>query len=145
MTLENGRASKAYNFVYEAKNSLTAEEQDKYKSYVKKLPMLIKVNGLGPAMAFVNSKSSKKSKEKENKENTYSKIEKENKENAYSKIYKQIDEWLIEKNLVKNDGELIEEIIQKNSYEYRIITNEVLELLGWMKRFVETMIEGDNK
>ncbi|WP_161848545.1 type III-B CRISPR module-associated protein Cmr5 [Athalassotoga saccharophila] len=125
MTLEDGRASKAYDFVFEAKQILKPDEQKKYKSYVKKIPMLIKVNGLGPTMAFINSKIGESKRE----------------ESAYNKIYVQIEQWLIYKKLINEN--LISEIIRKNSYEYRIITNEVIALLTWMKRFVESMIEGD--
>lgn len=124
MALEEGRASKAYDFVYKVIKDFEKEDQKKYKSYVKKLPMLIKTNGLGSALAFIYSKKEEK---------------------AYFKIYEQISEWLVNKNLVGGERNLIEAIVQENSYEYRIITNEVIELLTWMKRFVEGMIEDDNK
>ena len=49
--LEQGRAAYAYNAAKDGKNKLGNKDSE-YKSYVKKLPMLIKTNGLGAAMSF---------------------------------------------------------------------------------------------
>ncbi len=52
-TLEHGRAQFAYEC---AKEGSKIEKRKEYKSYVKKIPMLIKTNGLGAALAFMLSK-----------------------------------------------------------------------------------------
>lgn len=106
--IEQGRAKKAYDFAQEG-NKLK-----NYDSYVKKVPMMIKVNGLGATFAFIKSKD----------------------EIAYKKIYEQTSEWLQEKGLVQKNVDLIDDIISKNSTNYRLITNEVLALFSWLKRFV---------
>jgi len=111
-----------------------------YKSYVKKIPMMILNNGLGATFAFIYSKKEK--------------------EKAYKKIYLQINNWLKEqdiksgicddecykkeKNKNCKDIDLVEWIICLNSQEYRVVTNEVLALFNWLKRFADGMIEGDD-
>ncbi|WP_083979114.1 type III-B CRISPR module-associated protein Cmr5 [Bacillus alveayuensis] len=49
--IEDGRALFAFQKVKEAKESSNVKF-DQYKSYVKKLPSLIQVNGFGQALAF---------------------------------------------------------------------------------------------
>ena len=73
-TLEQGRAEFAYKYA-EAGKKLGSE----YKAYVKKIPMLIKTNGLGATFAFIKSKGGK----------------------TYDLIHKQTFEWL-------SDNELFE-------------------------------------
>ena len=97
---------------------------DNYKSYVKKIPMMILNNGLGATFAFIYSKKQKNE--------------------AYGLIYTQVDEWLQESYINKpKNSDLIKWIINQNSQEYQAITNEVLAFLGWLKRFADGMIEGD--
>jgi len=119
--IEQGRASFAYEKVLEAKDQLKKDEV-KYKSYVRKIPMYIKTNGLGPTFAFVKSKS---------------------KEDAYSLIYKQTEEWLKESGALDGGEELIKEIIKKDSADYRYLTNEVLALFNWLRRFSDGLIKGE--
>ncbi|MCR6544717.1 type III-B CRISPR module-associated protein Cmr5 [Dehalobacterium formicoaceticum] len=120
--IEQGRASFAYKKVLEAKDELKGEEA-KYKAYVKKIPMYIKTNGLGPTFAFVKSKD---------------------KEKAYRLIYKQTGEWLKrDANFLDGQGELIEQIINLDSASYRCVTNEVLALFNWLRRFSEGTIKGE--
>lgn len=108
--IEQGRAKQAYDYAVDG-NVLK-----NYDSYVKKVPMMIKTNGLGAAFAFIKSKQ---------------------KEEAYEIIYKQTTEWLAKKGLITSGADLIDEIITKDSTEYRMITNEVLALFTWLKRFVK--------
>ena len=76
-TLENGRASVAYKFAEEGKSVPEGYEykDTEYKSYVKKMSVLIKTNGLGQTLAFIKSKRKKEEKKKKN---------------AYDLIYSQI-------------------------------------------------------
>ncbi|QIB27284.1 type III-B CRISPR module-associated protein Cmr5 [Caloranaerobacter azorensis] len=84
--------------------------------------MLIKVNGLGATLAFMKSKG-----------------------NTYDIIYAQIGEWLKadEKNLIEIENELVESVISLDSPDYRMVTNEVLAFLNWLRRFAEGLIEED--
>ena len=122
--LENGRAEFAYKCAEEGSKLPKKKE---YKSYVKKIPMLIKTNGLGATVAFIFSKR------------------KNDKGDTYNLIYKQISDWFKnEKNPFKFEfSELTKDICDINSQEYRAITTETLALFTWLRRFAEGLIQGD--
>lgn len=144
--IEQGRADYAYKCVLEGK-SLNPKVDVAYKSYTRKIPTLIKTNGLGATFAYILSKS---------------KREDTKKGFAYKRIYEQVDNWLraethgtfenifqfIPTTRVVNGQEqpieLVEALIQLNSSEYRAVTNEVITLFGWLKRFSEGLIEGED-
>jgi CRISPR-associated protein Cmr5 len=138
--LEQGRAKAAYKFAEEGKqlgdrpkpNSKgkiqDSKQAKEYKAYCKKIPMMIKTNGLGATYAFINSK----------------------KKEAYDLIYNQTHAWLKQDDklgifsLEKYSGkDLVEIIIDQNSAEYRYLTIEVLALFNWLRRFAEGLIDGE--
>lgn len=127
--LEQGRAAFAYKAA-EAGNKLSKNKE--YKSYVKKMPMLIKTNGLGAAVAFAFAKGSKGGQPDRN--------------NAWGLLYTQIENWLKEdkKELIDFDpNRLAYQLTTESSTTYRAVTVEVLALLSWIKRFAEALIEGE--
>ncbi len=80
-----------------------------YKSYIKKIPMMILNNGLGTTFAFMYSKKKDG--------------------NAYEKMETQIKEWFgLEKNIV-----LVEWFIEMPTIEYRQKTDEILALFKWWR------------
>jgi len=99
------------------KESVPSKQQKNYKSYVRKIPMMVLTNGLGATFAFVYSK----------KKNG----------NAWELVYNQTKEWL----KVPQNDELVKWIIDQDSQSYRAVTNEVLALFNWLKRFADGMIE----
>lgn len=134
--IEGNRAMFAYEKVreiVEKHDDININKGD-YKSYVRRIPMLIQTNGLGATFAFVKSKSNSK--------------DSGNKANAYKVIYDQISEWIRvdEKQIIelKENEDLIEKIIQIPSSTYRALTLEILSLFNWLKRFADGMIEDDN-
>ncbi|KLU60945.1 CRISPR system Cmr subunit Cmr5 [Peptococcaceae bacterium CEB3] len=132
--VEQGRAARAYEMVQEAKEALGADEK-KYKSYVKKIPMLIKTNGLAATLAFILSKTGGNSKEDSDR--------KSKGKTPYGRIYSQIADWLKEKELLTGETDLVQEIISLSSAKYRSVTAEVLALFSWLRRFAEGLIEGE--
>lgn len=108
-TLEQGRAQHAF---VQAKG---ARDKEKFASYAKKLPMMIKTNGLGASMAFAFSK------------------------NDWKDVYDSVEKWLQEKKYISQGhrGILLEEIVKTDSTNYRILTNEVIAYLSWLRRFAE--------
>jgi CRISPR-associated protein Cmr5 len=128
-SIEQGRAKKAYDFVVEIKRDFQEENQKKYKSYVKKLPMLIKSNGLGAALSFALSKG------------------KSDNNNAWGRLYNQINKLIREnKSFLLGDNpstDLAAVVISRNSTEYRALTIEIISLLTWVRRFAEGLIEGE--
>jgi CRISPR-associated protein Cmr5 len=155
--IEQGRADFAYQCAVDGKNIATLRQlseydnqwfkDDKYKSYVKSLPMMIKTNGLGATIAFVFSK---KAKEKEIERVKYQPGTQRNPKNAYDLIYAHINHWLhTEGNIYLLDDkahlELSLSIIELNSGQYRAVTNEVLALFNWLRRFAEGLIDGEDE
>lgn len=121
-TLEQGRASKAYEYALAGSK---IEKKKEYKSYVKKIPMLIKTNGLGSAFAFIKSKGE-----------------------TYNLIYNQTYQWLKTDNKLgifnpQQNEDLVEKIINLESTQYRALTNEVLAFFNWLRRFADGLIEGE--
>jgi len=132
--IEGNRAMFAYEKVREIVEKRYDINKGDYKSYVRRIPMLIQTNGLGATFAFVKSKSNSK--------------DSDNKAKAYKVIYDQISEWIRvdEKQIIelKENEDLIEKIIQIPSSTYRALTLEILSLFNWLKRFADGMIEDDN-
>jgi CRISPR-associated protein Cmr5 len=125
--LEQGRAAYAYTCA-EAGEKL--DKKKEYKSYVKKMPMLIKVNGLGAAVAFAFAKGSKNGAAQKN--------------DPWGLLYSQLEEWLRQKGTLTMEQEPLAKILTTSeSATYRAATIEVLALLNWMKRFADALIEGE--
>lgn len=128
-TLEQGRAEFAYKKAEEGK-SIGKD----YKQHVKKIPMLIKTNGLGNTFAFVASKA----KWKDEKGNE--------KLNSYALIYRQTYEWLKKDNKLgifnqQQKEDLVAKIVNLESPQYRALTNEVLAFFNWLRRFADGLID----
>lgn len=117
--LEQGRATFAYNCALVGKN---LKRNTEYKSYVKKVPMLIKTNGLGETFAFIHSKKNNE---------------------AYQLIYNQTAEWLRTDEKIKPNDDLLKKIISMDSSDYRAVTNEVIAYFKWLIRFADGLIEGE--
>lgn len=127
--LEQGRAAFAYKCAEEGK---TIGKSKEYKSYVKKMPMLIKANGLGAAIAFAFAKGSEGGIP--------------NKNSAWGLIYDQIENWLMndDKHLIRFEkNKLAQALTESTSAEYRATTIEVMAFLNWVKRFADALIEGE--
>lgn len=127
--LERGRAKFAFNCVKEAidkwkTNPATLKE---YRSYLRKIPSMILVNGLGQTLAFIKSKA---------KEG-----------NAYSVIQEHLKRYFKDnvpaRVRMTQQTDILEWAISLKSEDYRFATEELLSLLNWMKRFAEGMIESD--
>lgn len=121
--IESGRASFAFNEVKAFVENNPADRTE-YRSYVKKLPAMIQVNGLGQALAFYYSNNKKK---------------------AYFEIYQSLTKWLKEKfPEAFQQGEnqtLVDVVINLDSQDYRLFTLEVMALLNWMRKFVDGMVK----
>jgi len=122
--IESGRAKFAWDCAKNALEKLDKKKQKEYKSYVKKIPMYIKTNGLGATFAFMFSKK-----------------------DTYSYIGNQITAWIKQSPnqvfLEENDKfeTLVRKVIELDSPTYRAFTIEVLAFLNWLRRFAEGLIE----
>jgi len=121
--IENGRARYAFTAVNQHIQNKNVDSSN-YKSYIKKIPAMIQVNGLGQTMAFCLAKKKE-----------------------YKAIYDQIENWirmnnseLIKKYEPENRKEFIDVLVSMNSSDYRIVTTETMALLNWMRRFADGLI-----
>ena len=133
-TIEQGRAKFAYDQVKEIADldpdaaGLDGREatrrrnrQKKYKTSAKKLPVLIKTNGLGQALAYIQTRD--------------------------DTLYQQLARWLGDKGLIERNDDLVRAVINMKSDMYRRVTTETLALLNWVRRFVDGLmpkVEEDN-
>lgn len=129
--VEQRRAVWAYERVKKAREELDSENV-KYKSYVKDIPMKIRINGLASTLCFIKARA--------RKSRAYELLEKQIREYLTDEKH----QWLFEKP-VKQDDDLFEMVISQKSTQYRAITTELLMLFTWLKRFVEGLIEGDEE
>ncbi len=135
--VESGRAAHAYQTVQlgmlEAKK-LDAKADDKYANSCTKLPTLIRVNGLVPALLLAEEKGT----------NTNSK------QKQYGNLSRRVMKWLIAEECpvntmldpVKSSAEGVEQIaklVSLHSTAYRPITAEVLNYLRWASRFARAL------
>lgn len=118
--IESGRAEFAYTCAEEGSK---LEEKKKYRSYVRKIPALVRSNGLGATVAFVASKKG------ENQ--------------AWALIYEQMGRWLRQRSLVEGEDPLEKKVVSLSSLSYRAAANEVLGLFRWLSWFAESLIEGE--
>lgn len=136
--LEEGRAQYAYSCVQDALKKFPRLESSKdasknaksYKAYSKKLPMMIKTNGLGASLAFVLSRS------------------KSDLNNPWGLLYHHINLWLRtdHKKFLLGENpkpDIADAVINLESHQYRAVSIEVLAFLTWLRRFSEGLIEGE--
>ncbi|MGG7163505.1 type III-B CRISPR module-associated protein Cmr5 [Clostridium ihumii] len=111
-----------------------AKEDKDYKSLVKKMPTLIQKNGFIATLVFNLSKVNKM---------------------HHKKVLINIIEWneqnckinkFLSKNIISDkDKEMIKEYIEwvtnLEPVQYRLITKEMMNLFGWIKRFADGMID----
>jgi CRISPR-associated protein Cmr5 len=115
--LEQGRAKQAFTLA-KKRIANAGKKKDEFKSYSKKIPMLIKTCGIGATFAFMQAKGG-----------------------TYDCILQDIRTWLSSNEFrivdVSNDANLVEVMIDLESSKYRAVTTEVLAFMGWYRRFVE--------
>jgi len=128
INIEQTRAAYAFAQVASAKESLQTKAKE-YKSYSRKIPMLIKSSGLGSTIAFIYAKGFKGGRVQERE--------------AYGLLYQQTERWLQQQGYLAEGEKMIHGVISKDSKEYRAITNEIFALYNWLRRFAEGMIEGE--
>jgi len=129
-TLEQERASKAWDFIQDIKKNFPKDVQEKYSALARKAPADIQSNGLGQTISFWNAKG------KEATENTSA----ENK--AHQQLLAHVKGWLNDKNsLHLGKSNLVEWVSKEAQVEdYRRATAEAIAFLVWVKRFAEAQL-----
>jgi len=136
--LDRKRAEFAFECVKKFVKKNEEETNKKYRSYIRSLPSMILNHGLGSTFAFMFSKRFKNDGE------VYNIIA----EHIYDWIIKDENRYLLELDIKEKAEDKLEELMNKviilSSSEYRMITNEILALFAWLKRFVEGLVEGED-
>ncbi len=135
--------------------------EEKLSSYISRSPTMILVNGLGNAMAFYISKIGvepsellKKIKDFKKKNQKGDKVDYLKKQIleilkpdkiAYLLLYTAINDWLKkdEIGIIKNAKDALEWFRKDETSSIDVLhaTKETIELLKWMKRFADAMLE----
>jgi CRISPR type III-B/RAMP module-associated protein Cmr5 len=117
--LQSGRVLKAFEAVQEAAQDANVKNKE-FKNSAKKLPMLIKTNGLLPALLFAETKS------------------------QFGPLAEKTMDWLgakgspVRQYFVNAKGKLKPDMLAKmDSQAYRMITLEAQRYLGWVRRFAD--------
>lgn len=94
------------------------------KSYTRRLPAMIRINGFGQALAFYRAKGAKSP--------------------AYQALYDLVQGWLCKSHgLFPDQTDLLAAITTHNQHQYRLAQAETQALLQWAKKFAEAMIAED--
>lgn len=130
--IEQARAAYALAWIQRAQADDTIK-QSELKSFTRRLPGMIQVNGFGQAMAFYYSKRTKSS--------------------AYQSVYSLIEGWLCGPHgheattgkplLADHAGKtpaLLSAITQEGQQRYRLAQAETMALLRWAKKFAEALV-----
>lgn len=121
-SLDNERAKFAYNAVHAVVERKDNQRNKKYRSLVRSLPAIIQMQGLGAAIAFLYSKKE---------------------EAAFKDLYGSIGQWCKQQQLT--NGDLVKQIVSLDMQSYRIVSEEVIQIVLWKKQFAEGMIENDKE
>lgn len=124
----NNLQTERSKFAFDKVCTITEKHKEKkiaseFRSLARSTPAKIQMTGLGTTIAFLFSKKEKS--------------------NAYKEMYELIEKWLQTRGLLKKNCLLMYEITKSDTQNYRLMTNEVQQLLIWVKRFSEGMIESD--
>lgn len=123
-TQDQRRAKDAWEKVASIKNN--AGLAKKYKSLVKNAPADIQTSGLAQTVAFWRSKQQK--------------------EEHTKRLYCHVSAWIMAQiglQSAQAQTELHEWILSASTEQYRRATVEALAYLGWLKRFAEAEIQGE--
>jgi CRISPR-associated protein Cmr5 len=117
--LQSGRALNAFEVVQKVDQNANINNKE-FKNSAKKLPMLIKTNGLLPALLFAEAKS------------------------QFGPLSEQTMQWLqaegspVRQYFVNATGKLQPGMLAgMESQAYRMVTLEVQRYLGWIRRFAD--------
>ena len=113
--------------------SIVASPDETHKKevrrYLNNLPALIRMNGLGQALAFFLTKKKKKP---------------EDKDTAHETIYYMVSAWLCDASskgrIFSENADVLTAITQSDMAHYMAAQNEALALLQWLKKFAVALL-----
>lgn len=120
-TMDQLRAQYALKSV-ESFAQLSPVDQIELRRYIIQLPALIRMNGLGQALAFYRSKGD---------------------QTNHLKVYGALSAWLCGDNAGKvfaDERDVLKAITQADMFAYMAAQNEALALFEWLKKFAEALL-----
>lgn len=125
-SIEKGRPAFAYEKVSSYLQSETElKVRKEYRAYLRKFPTMVLTNGTGQTLAYFYSKNG-----------------------TYRIIYGHLQEWM-QKVPAMFGGigkqQLIESVLVMEQEQYRMATKQMLNLVSWMSRFADGLIDEDGK
>lgn len=142
----NERALFAFQAVNEAGKNLGKTEKQNFRSYIKRMPAMIQVNGLGQTIAFYYDKAnSSGTNQKATNHTAYKEILIIMYKRFKTQFPQQFENTDAKSDKKKNNNVsddqkmkgLIKVIVNLDSETYRRFTQETLALLNWLRRFVD--------
>ena len=118
------------------------EKRQAYKTLVKKMSTLIQKNGYVGTIVFCYSKSQKN---KEHEEVLKNIINWKKKNPNLMNIKNDKDLFIFKDVKTEVFDDYIKLITTLSQRQYMLITKEMMILFGWMKRFADGMIEGEDE
>lgn len=124
-TLEQERAKHALARVREVEKTLSPEQQASYCSYVKELPTLIVMSGLGQAVATLLERSTRKATDSK----------------AYQRLSTHLASWLCRPGEPYAEHKtLIDAIVTCDQATYVRAHADALAYLVWLKKFAQAFL-----
>lgn len=114
--LEQERAEYAWKCI----KTVTANRGE-YKTLVSGVPAMIIGNGLGQTLAFLKAKGKAQQ----------------------TQLLAHLNAWFIKKGLVPAGGDALQVIITESAERYRLLTDEAMDLLNWLKRLAVAELDDD--
>lgn len=119
-TLQQARAASAWQAVQQLQKLIQSDSED-YGRWARKLPTMIKSQGLAPTLAFLKAKGK-------------------------LHLYNDVSAW-VSQQLEGKRTDLIEMVLspQCDSRRYRLIASETIAYVEWLKRFAEAQGLGNKE
>lgn len=130
-TLDQQRAAFAWKCVSRQRKELGVQHWEKYRTLAKGAPALIMNSGLMPTLAFYKSKE---------------------KEKAPEELLNDVSVWFGQRFAGRKDyqpmpikfEDVMNRLHQSSSAFYMEVTDEALEILKWIRQFVDAVPQGGN-
>lgn len=123
-TMDQERAEYALKKITGIEQGSDNTHKEEMRRYINGLPALIRMNGLGQALAFYRTKGKK---------------------STHETIYQIVSVWLCSANsngrIFDEDDDVLTAITRSDVHAYMAAQNEALELLEWLKKFAVAMLE----
>ena len=111
-TIEQQRAARAQECIAQLKTDIKA-----YKAVAASFPAMIRMNGLGQALAFIRSR----------------------KADEYQQVYGHVSKWLCQgpRGVFPGAQDALAELVVRDAATYRQAETETIAFMVWIKRYAE--------